>query len=423
MAHARGNNSVPKPGKAAERPSFWRYVRALGPGIISGASDNDPTTVATMSVIGASTGFRLSWLTILIYPMLAVVQIISAEVGVVTRKGLQSVVRHAYGRGWGIVLLVSVLAVNLITIGADLEGGSAALGLIFHQNQGWFSVPFAVVLLLILVLGSYRMVQRILQFVLLVFAAYIVSAFAAHPHWGEVLRDTLIPHISFSPTYVQAALALLGTTLTSYAYVWETIEESEEKTPVAELGLARADAGVGMFVAVGIFWFILISTGATLGVKHAQVQTAQQAAQALRPVAGPIASDLFAVGLLASSILAVPVLAATSAYMVGTEFAWRTGLNQSVWRARRFYIALSAFIAVAVIISYAGISAIQLLYVSGIVGGLATPVSLAFLLLAARNPQIMGEHRIGRTLTVIGWATTLLVAAVSAYFLWVQFGP
>lgn len=416
------NESTIEEAQEAVHHGLRDYIRALGPGIISGASDNDPTTVATMSVLGASTMYRLSWLVVLIYPMLATIQIISASVGVVCKRGLQRIVAKEYGRGWGLLLLVSVVAVNLVTLGADLEGGAAALGLIFGVDWRWFVIPFAAATLGMLLFGSYPIVQRVLQYVLLVFVAYIVSAFFAHPNWGQVLHDTILPSVSFNNTYIQGALALLGTTLTSYAYVWETIEEAEQRPPITELGLAQADAGFGMFFAVGIFWFILISTGATLGVHNTQVQTAQQAAQALKPVAGPIAGYLFATGLLASAILAVPVLAATTAYVVGQEFGWRSSLSSSIWRARRFYGALAAALLIGVGVSFAGVSPIQLLYWSGIVGGIATPVSLVFLLLVARDHTIMGEHPIGRTLTVIGWGTTLLISAISLYFLWQQFG-
>ncbi len=410
------------PQSHGRRPGWGAYLRALGPGLISGASDNDPTTVASITVIGATTVYRLSWLMVLLYPMLAAIQIISAQIGVVTKSGLQQVVRATYGRGLGLVLLVAVVAVNLVTIGADLGAGADALSILLHVPRQVAVIPFAVVLLGILLFGSYRTVERILRYVLLVFAAYIVSAFLAHPDWGAVLHDTIVPQISFDPVYIQGALALLGTTLTSYAYVWETIEESEEGTPVTQLGLARADAGFGMFYAVAIFWFTLICAGATLGAHHIQVQTAQQAAQALAPVAGPLATDLFAIGLLASAVLAVPVLAASTAYILGQEFGWRSSLSERVWTAPLFYAAVVVTMLVAVIISFTNISPIQLLFIASIAGGLGTPISLVFLLLVARSRRIMGQYRIGKVLTTIGWATTLLITAISAYFLWQQFG-
>jgi len=202
--------------------------------------------------------------------------------------------------------------------------------------------------------------------------------------------------------------------------VWETIEVAEERPPIEQLGLKQADAGFGMFFAVSIFWFILVSTGATLGIHHKHVETAQQAAQALQPVAGPVAGYLFAIGLLASAILAVPVLASTSAYMLAQEFGWRQGRSSNIRRAWRFYAAVGGALLVAIVVSFAGISAIQLLFISGIVAGLATPISLAFLLIIARNRHVMGDHRLGGLLTVAGWGTALLVTATGLSFLWQQ---
>lgn len=405
-----------------QQSGVLRYLKALGPGMISGASDNDPTTVATVSVIGSTTMYRLSWLMVLLYPMLTTVQIVSARIGTVTKRGLQRDVAKQYGRAWGFVLLFSVLAVNLLTIAADLGGGAAALGLMFHADYRWFVIPFAAAVLLMLVFGSYAAVQRVLKWVLLVFVAYVFSAFAAHPDWGAVLHDTVLPQISLSSTYIQGALALLGTTLTGYVYVWETIEEAEERPPIEELGLAQADAGIGMLFAVAVFWFILIGTGATVGVHHTQVQTAQDAARALVPVAGPIAGYLFAAGLLASAILAVPVLAATSAYVIGQQYGFRSSLKGSPWRAKRFYGALAGSLLVGAAVSLAGISPIQLLFISSIVGGLGTPISMVFLLLIGQNRDVMGDRAIGWPLRLAGWATVLIVSAISVYFLWQQFG-
>ncbi|HEU5424008.1 MAG TPA: divalent metal cation transporter, partial [Nitrolancea sp.] len=295
--------------------------------------------------------------------------------------------------------------------------GAAALSLLFGLNWRWFVLPFGLAMVLLLLFGSYRAISRVLEFILLVFVAYIVSAFLAHPDWGQVLAHTLIPHIRFQHAYIEGMLAMLGTTLTSYAYVWESIEESEERLPIRELGLARADAGFGTFFAVAIFWFILISTGATLGVSHQPVTTAAQAARALEPAAGALASDIFAVGLLASAVLAVPVLSATTAYMLGEEFGWRRGLSEPVRRARRFYIAVGGAILFAVAVAFAGVSPIRLLYISSIAGGIGTPISLAFLLLVARDTRVMQSHPIGPVLTGIGWAATIMIGAISLYFL------
>jgi Mn2+/Fe2+ NRAMP family transporter len=388
--------------------------------MIAGAADNDPTSVASISVIGATTLYRLSWLTILVYPMLATIQVISAEVGTVTRRSLQRDTVRVYGKTWGLVLLVSVLAVNLITLSADLEAGAAALGLMIGIPLQWLVLPFAAGTFALLALGTYAAVQRLLKWVMLVFLAYVASTFLAHPDWGAVFHATVVPSLRLDTAYMQGALALLGTTLTSYAYVWETIEEAEERPPIDRLGLARVDAGVGMLIAVAVFWFILVGTGATLGAHHHQVQTAQDAASALAPVAGPAASYIFAIGLLASAVLAVPVLAATTAYVIDHELGWKGSLKLSVWRASPFYIAIAATLLIGMIVSFAGVSPIQLLFIASVAGGLGTPISLTFLLLVARNRTLMGNHAPGRVLTIAGWATLLIVSAVSVFFLWQQ---
>jgi Mn2+/Fe2+ NRAMP family transporter len=269
----------------------------------------------------------------------------------------------------------------------------------------------AVATAALLIWGSYAALQRILRYVVLVFLAYIVAGILARPDWGEALRATLIPHLEFSQDYVAGALALLGTTLTSYAYVWETIETAAERPPLTRLGLVKTDAGLGMVAAGVVFWFILLCTGATLGAQHGQIQTAQDAASALAPVAGQYAALLFGVGLLASAALAVPVLAGTGAYVVAELFNWRADLVVSFQRAPRFYAVLVGCLVVALVLAYLGISPIQLLFVSSIAGGLATPLTLGMLLLVGRDRRLMGKHQIGMRLCIAGW---LVFAAVTA---------
>jgi Mn2+/Fe2+ NRAMP family transporter len=394
-------------------------AKMLGPGLISGASDNDPTSVASLAVVGSTTVYGLSWLVILIIPMLMIVQTVSATVGLCTKTGLEDAIRTRFGRLWAYVALTAVLAVNVLTLAADLEGGAAALGLLTGLPYQWFVVPLGVAVAAFLVQGSYRALQRVLKYVLLVFVAYVVAAFLAHPNWGDVLSHTVIPHFDFaSPAYVAGAIALLGTTLTSYAYVWETIEEGEEQAPIRQLGLVQVDANLGMAIAGLLFWFILITTGATLGIHHHPVQTAQDAAKALAPLAGNFASLIFGVGLLASAVLAVPVLASTCAYVMAEAFGWRRSLDASFHRAPRFYLALLIALVVGVGITFVDIGPIQLLFISSIAGGLATPITLVLMMLVARDRQVMGDNRIGQRLTIAGFAVTAVVTAASLIFLW-----
>lgn len=404
--------------RAALRP--WLYVKRLGPGLVAGAADNDPTTVATVSVVGATTAFGLSWLVVLIYPMLASAQVVASQVGLVTRKGMQQLVRERYGRTWGAMLLLSVLAVNVVTVAADLEAGASAISVVIPIDFRWFVVPYTVAVVLILFFGAYDEIERVLKYAVLVFVAYVAAAFLAHPHWGQVALATIRPQVSLNSQTVQAMLALLGTTLTSYAYFWESQEQAEERQPLGRLGLAKADAGFGMLLAVAIFWFELVAVGATLGAHHQQVQTAQQAAEALRPAVGPLAAYLFALGLFASSFIAVPVLAATCGYLVANEFERPSGLSEPVRKAPVFYTTLAIAMVIGGVVSLIGISAIQLLFMASLVGGLGTPISLAFLLVLAQDRKVMGDHRVGRLPRYIGWATVLVTASVGLYFIWDQ---
>jgi len=249
-------------------PGLLDYLRSSASGLIAGASDVDPTTVATMAVIGATTVYGLSWLAILVFPILAVIQAISSRIGVVTHEDLQYLVKRRFGRVSQLLLLGSILVVTVITIAADLEAGAAALGLLTHLPGRWFVIPLAALVLGLLFVGSYDELQGVLRYVLLLLLAYVVAAFLAHPDWSSVLRHTLVPTFTLNKDYIAGALALLGTTLTSYVYVWQTIEEAEDKRPLAWLRLEEADAVTGIFFAVAVMWFILIATAATLGVHH-----------------------------------------------------------------------------------------------------------------------------------------------------------
>lgn len=413
-------DATPRPHRRIHWPSL-AALGGMGSGLIAGAADTDPTTVATLAVVGATTTYGLAWLIVLIIPMLSIIQVISAAVGVVCKTGLEDAIRSRFGRVWAVVTLLIILAVTMLTLSADLEGGCAALQLLTGAPYQWFLVPLAAGVGALLIWGNYTIVERILRYVLLIFLSYIVAAFLSRPDWGAVLSHTFIPHLNTTPVYITGALALLGTTLTSYAYVWETIQQGAERPGIRRLGLVQFDAGAGAVVAGLLFWFILISTGATLGVHHETVETAEDAARALAPLAGEYASILFGLGLLASALLALPVLTATSAFVMSEAFGWRRSLDVGFSRARGFYVALVISLVVAVGITLFGVSPIRLLFLSSLAGGLGTPVTLLFLMLLARDLRVMGEHRISGQLATAGWAVTLVVATACILFLWQTF--
>jgi Mn2+/Fe2+ NRAMP family transporter len=406
------------PAQAKSPSERWGFFARLGPGIVSGASDNDPTTVATLAVVGATTVYGLSWLVLLVIPMLSVVQAIASRVGAVAERGLARCVGDAYGRPWALSVLVAVLAVNVLTLAADLEGGAAALQLLIGGDYRWYIVPFAALVGILLVYGRYEDTQRWLRFVPLVFLAYAAATILAHPNWGDVVRASFLPHFAFSKDYVSGAIALLGTTLTAYAYVWETVEVAQQRPPLRRLGLIQAEAILGIVVAGVTFWFIVIATGATLGVHHHSVQTALDAATALVPFAGRYAGLLFGIGLLASALIAVPVIAGTLAYVVAETFGWRRSLDVPFGQARAFYRALILGLAAGTLLALAGVSPIQLLFVSSIAGGIATPLTLVFLMLVAQNHGLMKQHRIGRPTQIAGWLVVALVSSSVVVYLY-----
>ncbi len=329
-----------RPG-GRQRSSVRGLLRGIGPELVSAASDNDPTNVGTAAAVGAQTGYQLSWLALLIAPLLGVVLTIAAQVGAVARDDLQSLTLKRYGRGVAAVLLVSVVVVNLVTIAADLQAGAAGIGLLAGVGTRWLVVPLGVAVAGLLLVGKYGQVVAVLRYLMLEFVAFGAAAVLAHPDWPRLLEASLVPALSLSRDQVTGGLALLGTTLTSYVYVWETIGRGVEEPPEGTAGgggraRARAGAVVGAVFTAVILWCKLVASAATLGRHHQEVTSAQDAAGALRPLAGSSAADLFAAGLVTSAVVALPVLMATTAYVVGAQFNWRRGLSQGIGRARRF---------------------------------------------------------------------------------------
>ena len=400
-----------------EPVSLGRLAKGLGPGIVSGASDNDPTTVATLAVIGATTVYGLAWLVLLVIPMLAVVQTVAARIGVVSKKGLEDCIRDRYGRGLSFAALFAVLAVNVVTLAADLEGGGAALQLITGIDYRWFVVPIAALAGTGLIFGRVDSITRVLKYLTIIFFTYVVTAFLARPDWSAVVRGSLIPHFEHSSAYLSGAIALLGTTLTSSAYVWEGVETSEARPPLRRIGLVQAEAVVGIVFAGIIFWFIVVATGATLGTHHKTVATASDAAAALVPIAGRYAGIVFGVGLLSSALIAVPVIAGTSAYVMAEAFRWRRSLDATFSRARSFYSALLGSLALSSLIALAGVPPIKLLFISGIAGGIATPFTLGLMMLVGRSRKVMGDERLSAPIAIAGWAVTAVVTIAAVAFL------
>jgi Mn2+/Fe2+ NRAMP family transporter len=396
------------------RRRFAGWVRSIGPELVSGASANDPTNVGTAAAVGAATGYQLSWAALLVAPMLGVVQTIAAHVGSVARDDLQTLALKRYGRPVAALLLVSVVVVNVVTIAADLQAGAVGLGLLAGVDSRWLVAPLGLALVALLLVGKYDEVVAVLRHLLVGFVAFAAAAVLAHPDWSLLIRSSLVPTLSLDRDALAGALALLGTMLTSYVYVWETIQRGVEEPADAITegpGLARArfGAAISAVYTALIFWFMLVASAATLGQHHQPVATAQDAAAALRPIAGSAAANLFALGLVVSAVVALPVLMATTAYVVGAHFDWRRGLSEPVDNAWGFYGVLAASLALAVAVGLANIPVIGMLVAASVIGGLATPLGLVILVRLGRDRTVMGTQPISGRLAIAGWAVAIVV--------------
>ncbi len=355
--------------------------------------------------------------------MLALVQSLAADVGAVCRTSLQGAIRRQFGFGWALVVLAALVAVNTVTLAADVKAGSEALALLTHVAAAYYIAPFAIVAAWLLLSKSYRRIERYLSFVSIVFVLYIGSALLSHVDVSALVHAVLRPQLQLSPAIASGAVALVGTTLTGYAYVWESIGVAERGLGQASIRSFERDAAVGMLLIGVIFVAILIASAATLGREHLVVATAADMAVALRPLAGPWAAELFALGLLASAVLAVPILAGVNAYITAHTFDWMGNLDVEIREAPAFYGVMVASLAVATVLAFVPIAAVALLYWSSVAAGVATPLSLTFLMLVAGNETLMGEHRMNRTVAALGWGITgIVTVAVVAFLLYSRAG-
>jgi NRAMP (natural resistance-associated macrophage protein)-like metal ion transporter len=406
----------PRLSTRAREHGIGAFLKNLGPGLITGAADDDPSGISTYSQAGAAFGYGLLWTALLSFPLMVAVQLMCARLGLVTRRGLASVLRKHYPP-WLLWFACSLLVVgNTINIAADLSGMAAGAELLTHIDHIWFVPVFAVVILLFLMFGSYATLLRIFKWLTLVLFAYVVAAFLAKPSWSAVAKGTFLPQITFTKEYLFTFVAIFGTTISPYLFFWQAAQEVEadealnnelgdrpRRSLERELGSARTDVVAGMIVSNVVMYFIILTAGATLHVHgHTQVQTAAEAAKALQPVAGKAAALLFTLGIVGTGLLGVPVLAGSAAYAVAEAAAWRRGMDAQPHQARNFYLVIAASMLIGVALSFSPIDPIRLLLWSAVINGILAPPLIIIVLIISNNPKVMGSFRNGRTLNVLG---------------------
>ncbi|HEX3558292.1 MAG TPA: divalent metal cation transporter [Pyrinomonadaceae bacterium] len=410
-----------------------RFLDLLGPGLITGASDDDPSGIGTYTSAGAAFGFATLWTAVVTLPLMAAVQFICAKIGMVCGCGLAGALRRHYPR-WVLYVAVSLLVVaNTINAGTDIGAIAAAINLVVPLLPiKLMIVPVALAIVVMQVWGSYRQIAIVFKWLALTLFAYIAAAFLARPHWGEVLSNTFVPHVRLDGPYLLTIVAILGTTISPYLFFWQASEEVEEEVQMGrttlreregatreELRHAALDTGTGMLFCNVVFYFVILASAATLHANNqTDVQSATDAARALAPFAGPAAKYLFAFGLIGAGSLAVPVLSGSAAYAVAETFGWKYGLDTKPRQAKQFYAVIAASTLLGMLINFAGINPINALFWTAVINGLLSPPLLILIMLVSNNREVMGEHTNGRVLNALGWATAaVMVAAAAGMFL------
>lgn len=425
----------PSDGNRRRTKTLRRFFANLGPGLTTGAADDDPSGISTYSVAGASFGFSQLWTVIFSFPLMAAVQLMCARLGLVTGLGLAGVIRRRYPRWvlWGSCSLLVVA--NTFNIGADLAGMSEATEMMTGVRASFWLPLFAGLIVALLVWSSYRHIARIFKWLTLVLFAYVAAAFLAHPRWSEVLRATFLPHVEWNTQYLATFLAIMGTTISPYLFFWQAAQEVEEERALGrrtvharrgatddELQAARTDVLAGMAFSNFIMYFIILTTGATLYVSgHRDIETARQAAEALRPLAGDGAYLLFTVGLIGTGMLGVPVLAGSAAYAIAEAKHWRGSLNDRPRVAAKFYAMLTAAVMVGLALDFFKINAVRMLFWSAVLNGCLAPPLIVLVVLLTSDRRVMGERSSPTLLKMLGWAAAIImsIAAVLMILGWV----
>ena len=401
-------------------PTRWLrlLLKSLGPGIITGAADDDPSGIATYSVAGAQLGTSLLWTALITWPLMAAVQIMCARIGMVTGKGLAGALKRRFPSWLLGGVIVALLAANTINIAADLAGMADAAEMLTGIKSHYFVVGFALLISWATIRLGYQQIANVLKWLVLVLFAYPITAFVVGADWGRVAHDTFIPSMPHTRDQWSTLVAILGTTISPYLFFWQASEEVEEEKAIGratlaerrgatpeELQMRRVDVGVGAFFSNMVMFFIILTTALTLN-RHGitQIETSRQAAEALRPFAGKFAATLFTAGIVGVGFLAIPTLAGSAAYAFAETLNWRQGLDKKMKQARAFYALILLSTGVGVVLDFTGINPVKALYWTAVINGLLAPFLLVAILIVASDKELMR----GQPSSKLGWALVAL---------------
>lgn len=423
----RPDHAEPKP-ESPKQPERPKLLQIMGPGLITGASDDDPSGIATYSQAGAQFGYNLGWTLLFSWPLMCAIQEISARIGRVTGRGIAGNLKKFYPRSILYILVFLLVTANTINLGADLGAMAAALKLLIGGPSLLFVAGFGLVSLLLEVFVRYSRYVSVLKWLTLSLFAYVGVAFVVHMPWATVANRVLVPHISLTASYLTVVVGVLGTTISPYLFFWQAEEEVEEvkerpdakpleRDPAAakaEFGRIRVDTYVGMAFSNIVALFIVLTTAATLNAHGVtDIQTSAQAAQALKPIAGPWVFLVFALGIIGTGMLAVPVLAGSAAYAMGEAFGWHVGLARKLGRAKAFYATILVAILVGIGLNFTAIDPVKALFWSAVINGVVAAPVMVMMMMLASSRRAMGRFTIPGPLRLIGWAATIAMAVAA----------
>lgn len=411
-----------------------RFFAALGPGFVTGAADDDPSGIVTYSQIGAQSGFTQLWLAPFTYPFMTAMQEMCGRIGLVTGMGLSGVIKQHYSRRVLYLAVLLLLIANTINIGADLGAMAASLRLLLPVPFEILLISMTIFTLLLEVFIPYQTYANFLKWMAFSLAAYILTVFIVHPDWHAIARATFIPHIQFSTSYLFNVIAFLGTTISPYLFFWQADEEVEDEILRAEItGIGKGtpalqpgeitqmqlDTGTGMLFSNLVTFFILATAAATLGAAGIpSIETAADAANALRPLAGDYAFLLFTLGIVGTGLLAVPILAGSAAYAVAEVFEWEEGLSKKFREAHGFYGIITLATLVGLIINFTGVSAMTMLYYAAVLNGVLAPPLMILILLISNNKRVLGTHTNGWLSNTLGIIITAIMSVIALALLY-----
>ncbi len=405
--------------------------KKLGPGLVTGASDDDPSGIATYSQAGAAYGLSTLWTAIVAFPLMAAIQQMCARIGLVTSQGLTGTLKKHYPRPVLYLMLLFSFPAIVLNIGADIAGMGAVGNLLVPSvDANYFSVIFTLLLLVLIIYLPYQKIASILKYLCIVMLVYFVVPFLYKQDFVEILKSTLIPTIKFDKGFISVIVGILGTTISPYLFFWQASVEVEEMKNKRKhlmvnkkiINAMNKDVDFGMTVSGFVMYFIILTTGTVLfkGGIH-QIDTVEQAAMALRPLAGDLAYLLFAVGVIGTGLIAIPVLSGSLSYIFAETFGWEQGLDKKFHQAKGFYTIIAISLALGLSLNYVGITPIQSLIYTAILYGMTAPVLIAIILHISNNKKIMGDNVNGILSNILGFTALIIMTVAAVALIYLQF--